>query len=176
RTVPHWRSLRYGPHFFHAGCVAVHSCRRRCSAGSALPSGCCWTVACFAAARLLSFAFMQLSPCSKNFGNAPRLGDAARGGERRIAVEDFTDLADARVAQVRADAVEIGAGLCEIAVHAVVRTYEWAQQPAPHGPLVISPIAFAGTTDVGADISHRVRREAAQPHGRPQMSCASIDY
>jgi len=70
---------------------------------------------------------MQFSPCSKNFGDTPGLREATRGGERRIAVEDFTDLTDACVAQMRTDAVEVGAGLRDVAIDAVVRRHEWAE-------------------------------------------------
>jgi hypothetical protein len=70
---------------------------------------------------------MQFSPCSKNLGDPPGLREATRGGERRIAVEDFIDLTDARVAKMRTDAVEVGACLCDVAIDAVVRTHEWAE-------------------------------------------------
>src|SRR5262249_29648782 len=36
RTVPHCRSLRYGPHFFHAARPSWSSCRRACSAADSL--------------------------------------------------------------------------------------------------------------------------------------------
>jgi hypothetical protein len=70
---------------------------------------------------------MQFSPCSKHLGDTPGLREATRGGERRIAVENLTDLTDARVTQMRTNAIEVSAGLCDIAIDSVVRTYEGAE-------------------------------------------------
>src|SRR4051794_14479896 len=85
---------------------------------------------------------LQLQPASQHFGDAPRLGDASARQVRRVGIEYFADLADARLVEPLIESGEqfaegraIGAGQLQRRVD--VR----ADQPRPDGALMIRGVA-----------------------------------
>src|SRR4051794_13509403 len=84
----------------------------------------------------------RLHPAPQRLRHAPRLRDAAAGGEGRLGVEDLADRADAGVVEVREHRLEetARAGVI-LGMHLQPGIDEWADQPAPDGALMIRGVA-----------------------------------
>jgi len=94
----------------------------------------------------------------------------------RIAIEDLADAAEASLAQVRRETRQQRLRLSGIAVHAIVRQRERAEQPAPDRALVIGGVALAYAAGVDADIVGMPRRQAAQSNRGQQFAAAGIHH
>src|SRR6476661_6770033 len=76
-------------------------------------------------------------PGPEHFSHAPRLGNTAAGCEGRFRVEHFADRADARLVEVRHEAVERVARAGEIVgIDLQPRVDERTDQPPPDSALV----------------------------------------
>src|SRR5581483_4969173 len=62
------------------------------------------------------------------------------------------------------------------AVHAEPCFDERADEPRPHGPLMVGAVALAHPALVVRDIAGRARRERAQAERRPEARLDSCDY
>src|SRR5213078_2314696 len=85
----------------------------------------------------------ELVPGAQRLGDAPRLGDAATGGERRVAVEDLGDGADAVVGEVIRERRQERTRRLRVAVDLHVRQGERAEKPRPNRALVVRAVARA---------------------------------
>src|SRR6266568_2986425 len=82
-------------------------------------------------------------PSAENFSDGPRLGDAAARGEWRVAIKDFTERAEATRIDLTSQGLEKTQRSSGVAVNAIVRKSEGAEQPAPYGALMIRGVAIA---------------------------------
>src|SRR5664279_340142 len=91
-------------------------------------------------------------PGPEKLGNAPSLRDAPGGFEWRVALENFANRAKSRGIDGPTEWLQEALSQIAIAVDAEVRESERTEKPSPYGSLVISRIAFAGSTRAVASV------------------------
>src|SRR5215208_244597 len=86
----------------------------------------------------------RLHQAAQHLGDAPGLGDAAARRERRVGVEDFADRTDPGLGKLGLESGKKTARGVEVfRVRLEPGIDEGADQPGPHGALVISRVASA---------------------------------
>ena len=124
----------------------------------------------FEDARKSSLIRGGLHKAAQHFRDTPRLGDAAARRERWLRIEDFADRADAGFSEMRLKAVEKPSRhRAIIGVNPEPSINEWANQPSPHGSLVIGCIASAQVAKIARFVIGLARRQRAQPDRRHQL-------
>src|SRR5262245_30637911 len=96
------------------------------------------------APRLVWGVRLEALQAAQHFSDAPCLRHAATRHERRAPVEDLADRPDARVIEMAGESLQQQQRIVFApGVHAQPGVDVWANQPRPHGPLVIGGIARA---------------------------------
>src|SRR5206468_1209662 len=117
----------------------------------------------------------DLAPGAKGLGHAPCLGRTAARRERRSAVEDLGDAPHAGVGQVMGHGLEETPGRLGVSMHAEMGEGERAEEPAPHGPLVVRAIALDRPAAVVPLVSRVTGSQASATERREQMAGAGVD-
>src|SRR5581483_12337782 len=106
----------------------------------------------------------------QDLGDAPGLGDAAAREKGFLGVEDFADRADARLVEVRGEAIDQPASLAPLRrVELEPRLDVAADEPRPDRALVIGGIAGTQVAGVLRLVVGMVAAERAQAYGREQL-------
>src|ERR1044071_4620902 len=91
----------------------------------------------------------RFDQAAQDFGDAPGLRDAAARREWRLGVEDLVDRADATLRKVLLEAAQKTAGFrASLGMHLEPGVDERADQPGPHGALVIGRVAGAHSAEI----------------------------
>ena len=115
-------------------------------------------------------------PRSQHFRHRPRLRDAAARRERLLGVEDLAERSDARLVQVRAEAVEARArARLVVRLHPQPGVDERTHQPPPHRALVIGGVARAEVAVVLRLVVAMTGRERAQTDRREQPVADDVE-
>src|SRR5947209_19121277 len=116
------------------------------------------------------FLLRSQTPAPQDFGDAPRLRDAAARRERLDGVEDLADRADARLVQVRDEAFQkLARARAVFRVDFEPRVNERADEPGPDRALVVGGVARLQVAVVGRLELRVVGRERAQADGRQEL-------
>ena len=106
-------------------------------------------------------------PAAEDFGDAPGLGDAAAGCERRLGIEDFTDGADAGFIHVGCKALEKFPGPgAVLGIDTEPGVNKWTYQPRPNGALVVGCVAGAQVAEVFRFVIGMIAAQRAKSHRR----------
>src|SRR6267143_5009251 len=112
----------------------------------------------------------RLGPGAQNFRHTPRLRDAAAGQVRLTRVKDFTDRADAVIAQMDRESLKkFAPGRAIERVNFQPGVDEWPDQPGPDRALMIRAVAGAQVAGINRFVIGTVGRKRAQTDWRDQF-------
>src|ERR687897_2749782 len=115
------------------------------------------------------YASARLQPTSQHFGHAPRLRDTPARRVRILGIEHFADGSDARLAEVPGEPREqIPCARPILWVHPQPRVDHGANQPAPHGALVVRGVSRAQVAVIGGLVVGMAWRQRTQANRRQQ--------
>src|SRR6266581_8544203 len=114
-------------------------------------------------------------PSAEDFRDGPGLGDAAARSEWRVAIKDFTERAEATRIDLTFQGREEPQRSRAVAVNAIVRKSEGAEQPAPYGALMIRGVAIARAATVVPGVARLTRSEAPQSVRGEEIPGANLD-
>src|SRR5260370_38792927 len=116
------------------------------------------------------FSGCYFLPSAQDFGDSPRLRDAAARSEGGIAIEDFAQSAEATCVNLATERLEKTQRCLAIVVDTVMRKPEGPPQPTPDGTLMISGVTITRAASVTTGISRFAGREPA-PTERGRARC-----
>src|SRR5215218_964777 len=115
------------------------------------------------------YASARLQPTSQHFGHAPRLRHTPARRVRLLGIEHFADGSDARLAEVPGKPREqVPCARPILRVHPQPGVDHGANQPAPHGALVVGGVSRAQVAVIGRLVVGMAWRQRTQANRRQQ--------
>src|ERR1700730_17562444 len=102
------------------------------------------------------------APCSQYFRHRPGLRDTSTRSERRIAIENFAERAQAVRMNLFTERLEKTYRRSAIRANTEMRQHQWAEEPTPHGALMIRAVTLSIIATVMSLVAGFALREAAQ--------------